>query len=83
MTTPEAELEKIMKRFCDIVMPGHNKKRGYINVRKKVEALGVDPRTYYHWKKRQYIPRLKDLIARLHDKGFILEIRPLYEDIDS
>ena len=76
------ELKKFMGEFCDIIMPGHDKAKGYINVTHKVKSLGVDRRTYYHWKNCESYPRLPDLVQRLNDKGYTLQIMPMeiYKD---
>lgn len=68
------EMQNLMDEFCNIVMPGHNKAKGYINVKQKVEALNVDARTYYHWKKMESIPRIKDMMSRLNERGYTLKI---------
>lgn len=69
-------LKKLMTEFCDIVMPGHDKARGYINVRKKVQMLNVDARTYYNWKNFESVPRLPQMLEKLEQKGYTLEIVP-------
>ena len=71
-----SDIENLMKQFCNIVMPGHNNKRGYINVKKKVEDLNVDRRTYYHWKNGDVTPRLKKFVKLLDERGFDLKIVP-------
>lgn len=76
-----SNLNQIMDRFCDIVMPGHNNKKGYINVKSKVESMGVDRRTYYHWKNGESFPRLPDFVSRLNKKGYELQIVPIYKDM--
>jgi len=79
MDKSETELKRVMQQFCNIVMPGHDKKKGYINVKKKVEELKVDRRTYYHWKNGQACPRLGDFLKRLNEKGYSIEIVPRYD----
>lgn len=72
-----SEVKNLMAEFCDIIMPGHDKAKGYINVAHKVKSLGVDRRTYYHWKNCEAYPRLPDMIKRLNDKGYTIRIVPL------
>lgn len=71
------ELKRFMADFCDVVMPGHNKAKGYINVKKKLADLLVDRRAYYHWKNCECFPRLPDIFKRLNEKGFTIQIIPL------
>jgi len=68
------EMQSLMSEFCNIMMPGHDKAKGYINVRRKVEDLNVDARTYYHWKNMEAVPRLKDMMERLNARGYTLKI---------
>ncbi len=68
------EIELLMKKFCNIIIPGHDNKPGYINVKKKVLLLGKDRRTYYNWKNGDSQPSLKTMLKLLNEKGYTLEI---------
>lgn len=68
------DIIRIMRDFCNIVMPGHDKPKGYINVKEKVKSLNVDRRTYYHWKNLEAFPRLKDMMNLLNERGYTLKI---------
>ena len=72
-------LTELMGKFCDIVMPGHGKKKGYINVKERVKELGKDRRTYYNWKNGESFPRLPDFVKKLNEKGYKVTIE-LKED---
>ena len=74
MSSAMDNLEQLMQSFCRIVMPGHDNPRGYINVKKKVKELNINRRTYYYWKERKAYPQLKDMVKRLNDKGYKLQI---------
>ena len=67
-------LSQIMDDFCNIVMPGHDKKAGYINVRKLIKALNKSPKTYYNWKNKESYPHLSEFVKLLNDKGYRLKI---------
>ncbi len=77
----QENVKKLMTEFCKIVMPGHDKARGYINVKKKVELLQRDRRTYYNWKNGDNTPKLPTMIELLAARGFELKIVPKFEDI--
>lgn len=78
----QTNLQKLMADFCNIVMPGHDKKKGYINVTRKVKELGKDRRTYYNWKNGDNVPGLKTMVNLLEARGFELKIVPKFEDIN-
>lgn len=67
-------VDLIMKVFCGIVMPGHKRKPGYINVKKISDDLGVDRRTYYNWLNSQAAPSLAKFIRLLEDRGYTIQI---------
>lgn len=67
-----------MNQFCDIVIPEHRKRRGYINVKAVCERLGIDRRTYYHWVNGDSVPSIRVMADLLEAKGYKLEIVPDY-----
>ena len=62
----DPDLKRVMAQFCNIIIPGHDKKPGYINVREKVKLTGKDRRTYYHWKNCESFPPLKTFLSLLN-----------------
>jgi len=73
-------LKPLMQQFCDIVIPEHKKRRGYINVKAVCERLGIDRRTYYNWVSGASTPPLRVMAELLEAKGYKLEIVPDYSD---
>lgn len=68
------DVNNIMREFFNIVAPGHDKPKGYINVTKLVEKLGVDRRTYYHWRNGEAVPSVDKMVKYLNSKGYTLKI---------
>jgi len=74
-------LKQVMTKFCDIMIPNHDNKQSYVNVKGKAKALGIDRRTYYNWINNEAFPRLPDFVRRLNKKGYELQIVPIYRDM--
>lgn len=80
---PSSEQKLFMQKFCSIAMPGYDKRKGYINVRKKTEKLNIDKRTFYNWKNCESMPSLSKAVKILEERGYRLEITPRYDIIDG